>query len=606
MFELIRKNIGKSTVVYKLEDAANFEWFPMMALDIETGADGHVPGDVATYSGHRVIGVALCNPMGDARYFVIAERTEDNVGIPLTKFISYLNEKLKSVTTLVMHNGKFDVGFLQHRGMNLPQNIRWVDTHLFMSLRRAGVFASNRLKDLVKEFFHIATETKDEIEKFFEANNTRDFGCVPAELLARYACDDVRYTLMVLLALPTMTEAERKLHDLYVENNKYLIEAELRGVAIDRHLMVNRMKLLKEQMPTQEQKLREQLGAAEVDPNDEQAMLRYLHGMGLHPGPREMFGEVKFVYDKLAVRAVYNHPLIEVYQQYRARQMFIKAFSPSQGNMKTRFFDDGSVCGFYPSFWPSVFSKGGLVECRAPDIRDLVEVANEVRELFHARPSYKFVCMQATQLPEQLMGRFTQDKELTELLQIRTTDAYELFARRLGVKVPEARAVAKNLFDGFGNAALLHRLKAEGSSIGKKDREHYAFADKFKTVGLPGYQKLQAEIQRRLSAEKAITDCNGRVLCIPQEKVWRASALLMQSSYGGLLAESLAIYCRLAKTLDAKLVMAHDTELVFEVPENNTEFEKACMDVSNQRKMPRFQVRTDVKWVGADEQEYFA
>jgi len=72
----------------------------------------------------------------------------------------------------------------------------------------------------------------------------------------------------------------------------------------------------------------------------------------------------------------------------------------------------------------------------------------------------------------------------------------------------------------------------------------------------------------------------NRSIRISTDKLWRRGAILLKSSFGGLCSFYLNLFCKLAEKTDARLLLAHEDEFLFEVDDGNLKFEKVLEEVN--------------------------
>ena len=578
MIEQIKAKIGQPKII---RDIAEFRLEPTVygVLDIEThGVNGKV-GDSACYEHHGICGIAIGNANGDAVYMVVNDG-RDYSGIPIKAAVDAINLWLSKVKVLLMHYSKFDLGFLLHRGLDVSKVILR-DTWMIHNLKSQGNYTANKLKEIVRKKLGIDTNTETAKDDEMSRLKTEDYGDVTPEIMGTYACDDVRYTMLALLISDPMTPEEQTCHDLYMRNNLHLIAAEERGICLNLELLKARLKRIDEGMEENAAKIKDQLGAAQINFDDEQEMLKYLHQKNLHSEPREQYGEVKFVFNGEFLRSV-EHPLVDAYHQYYRRKQFRLNFSTAKGNMMPRVFREGENIGFRAQHLSSVFSKGGLTLCKQPEFSpEAVHLTNEIREIFTPRKNHEFVVLRCVDLPTMLLAYYSNDAEL--LAAARSNQVVPTLAKRLGMEkeTKQVSLLLRQQFEGSGAGVLELRMRVIGARFSGK-KTIYALVDKF-AAGLPGYAAMRKNLENAITADGFVRDRLGRVLRIDPNKLYRAHSMLIQSSHGSLLSHYLDLFCRLGEKTNAKLVLAHREEFVFEVPAGDDTFITAARALSEQR-----------------------
>lgn len=564
--DVIKSKIGQVKIIRSMADfEKEFRWSSILALDIETYGRNKLPGDCAATPHHGVHGVSLANAVGDAVYVVMKSPNETN-GVDIVDFCRCFSSKaLLCLETLVLHNSKFDLGFLEARGLNLPGGVRIIDTWALATIRNEGVYKSSKLKELVRDRFGVDTSTKTQIDEWLEAHGTRDFGEIPNEILAPYACDDVRYTLMLLFSDAALNVTEREYHDMYIELVRALNRGETRGIRVNVAAIQEAMKNVLELKAQSAETLKTLLGATQVDFTDEQVFLKYMHSQNLHPEPQERFGELVYVFDEDFMRMNARHPLIHAYNIYHAAAMFIKNYSPAQGAVADRVLQhpDGTVV-LYPSMYTTLHA-GGTIQMKIPDYQQSVKLNAEARALFQPRVGCKFVTLRCVELMPSLLAYYSKDLTLsTALLEGRT--ASSVVAERTGYMPNVAAVLLRTALEGSGNARLAQRLQAEAVPLSNK--QHLRMKDKFYEA-FPMSKSFQAAVNSALESEGFIRDIVKRKIRVPEDKRYRSHAILLASSAGGYMMRYIVWLSRLAATCEATMLLAHRDELLFEVSETS-------------------------------------
>jgi hypothetical protein len=600
MIEEIKSKIGKSVIVKDVTEIRIFPT-PVMSIDIETFGENKKPGDSPYYDNHGIAGVSLSNLFGDAIYIVVNDG-KNYGGVPIDQCISALNLLFAPgtcVKNLIIHYGKFDLGFLtaKKRGLKVG-HLRIIDTWMLRNIKSQGNYVAMKLKEIMRKKFNIATDTEKLKDEWMEKNGTEDYGDVPIEIMALYACDDPRYSFLAYLSEAGMTPEDWSNHDLYIRNNFHLIAAEERGIKINLELMRSRLAIVNTAIEENKRKFVDQLGSAAVDPDDEQATLRFLHEKNLHAAPREQYGEVQYVFDEEFLLACSEHPLAASYYQFHRFKAFRTCFSGNQGEMNSRIFlSPENEAGFHLQHLSSIFSKGGLVQLRMPDVSERVKLTNEIRELFVPRNGFKFVHIRAVDLPTLLLGFYTQNIEL--MAAVRTGQALPWIAQKHKLDEKVASLVLRQQLEGSGAERLRHRLTAAEVKGFSNKNAVYPLQDRF-LKEMSGLAATKERLLASLKDNATVTDRLGRVLRIEEKSQYRALAVLIQSSYGSMLSMYLDLFCRTAYETGAHLVLAHEKEFLFETPVDNIKFGQAAIEISRQRiidPVPLWRIYEGDKWV---------
>jgi hypothetical protein len=608
MLDAIRARLKQYRCIYSL-DKFDLEITPIMAFDIETaGADG-LPGDSPFYDRHGIAGIALGNLHGDACYLVIND-SRDYGGITVMDFVRYWNEKIKpQVKEVVLHYSKFDLSFLVERGVCFD-GIRLVDTWILLNIKSEGIYGANKLKDYARTVLKIDTGTEELKDKFLEEKKTRDYGDVPVELMAPYACDDVRYTLMARFSLTNLTESDWYYHSLYMRNSMSLIAGERRGIRVNARLIQGELSNVREESEKLKNEIKVLLGSASagLDIDDEQQMLAHLHVKGLHSGPRDLYGKSQFVFDEVYLTAN-NVELTTKYLWYWYGRTFEQEFSGNKGRIAPRIWGKSlDDAGFHLQHLQSIFSTGGIIKCKQPDFTKL-PLLNKYRQFFAPREGHSFVLIRAVDLPTLLLAHYSRDTQLTAAVQATQMQplAVAMVAERVNLKLPPRQRLSndavsilmRRVVEGSGVALLGLRMRARNLQMNKKDL--YGLSD-LTDAALADYNGFKSRVTESLNQAGFVQDKGGRILRIPDDKRYRAPAALIQSSYGSILSFYFDAFCRLSAMTNAHLVLAHEKEFLFEVPDSDATFAVAAKELSQRPTFdlsPVWKIETAKEWRNA-------
>jgi hypothetical protein len=484
----------------------------------------------------------------------------------------------------VFHNVWFDLAFLIKRGLEISK-VKIRDTWLLSSIKNKCAYRSNKLKEIMRERFNIETRSEDAIQNYFLANGTEDYGDLPVELIGPYCCDDVRYTLIILMGLEQITKDEGAIHDLLLVNQLHFIAAERAGIRLHLGVIRDFVKRAKEANVTCREAIIERMGGVEVDVDDPQAMLKALHARNLHSSPREYYGETQFVLDDEFLLATKNE-LAMNYRWYRRRQLFIENLSAKAGRLKYRVWqDDKGQTGLHPSFWPSVHAKGGIPQCKLPNFVDSVRLSDPIRSAFAPREGNKFVQIRFCDLPMLVYATYIRDEDLEKA--VREKRALPYLSSRAEVDWKAASLWMLKQIEGHGWALFENRLKVCGVKYAA-GKGHYQLCDKIERAITPGGDLNLNMIRSRLENKMRDVEMFDRIkrrVKPPADKLWRALPILVGSSVGGIIAKYMDVFCRLAQQTNARMVFAHENELLFETPDADASFETAAIKLIREHSM---------------------
>ena len=269
-----------------------------------------------------------------------------------------------------------------------------------------------------------------------------------------------------------------------------------------------------------------------------------------------------------------DQPLAEEYANYDRGRAFIKNFSATRGDMMPRVFAqaDGQV-GFHPQHLLSVFSKGGLPLCKQPNFDGAVLLENATRALFAPRKGFEFVVLRAVDLPAFLIFYYCRNERLMEAVKNKTL--LKTLCELAEEENPEVISVLlRQQLEGSGIATLEQRMGYIKAKF-KGKQTLYKVCDKF-TAAIAGFKGLKDRLANALTENGFIKDRLGRVLKIDKDKFYRAHSILINSTNGSLISYYLDLFTRLGQATGAHLLLAHEKEMVFEVPVGDTRFQDAA------------------------------
>jgi len=543
----------------------------VFAIDIETyGVDGSV-GCCAGTGRHGIAGVSLCNMNGEAKY--LAAMTPHHAsGNSILSIISYLNKEWFVPDAMaVFHNCKFDLGFLLKAGLKISPEVRIFDTWIMSSMLCFGIYTSNALKDIIREKFGVDTDSQDDIKNWMKEHGTEDYGEVPPEIMGKYACDDARYTLAVYESLDFNLD-ELRIHDLCVRNAIALCRAENFGIRMDVGKAKRNFRIATSRIVELKDEFKKIAGSKVSFLNDKQKILEYLHSKNLHPGPMMRNGEKIFMFDEVHLRASMN-PLAEKAMRLVKYLDYLESFSTKYGSIGCRIWGNEQVAGIHPELYASVFSKGGIPLCRKPNFYDGVVLDDRTRSIFVPRAGRKFVLVDFRNLFFSILSYYCNSSEIPKPGQGGTGTVCAWAGSLCGGSPGVGSLLLRRMFEGSIWNVFDARCRAAGSDAVGEILNPRSVCSSFDSE-FPGYSAFLDRLSKSLASDNCLKDVAGRMIRVPEDKIWRRGAILLQISHGSLCAHWLDLLCKLANALSADLVMVHRNEFLFEVDEDNEIFAK--------------------------------
>jgi len=275
--------------------------------------------------------------------------------------------------------------------------------------------------------------------------------------------------------------------------------------------------------------------------------------------------------------------------KYYIRRAFLKEFSMADdAGLRQRFSGpENGVVTVHPDYLMSVFSRGGAIRCKKPDLEATLHLTDTVRGLIRPRHGYRLLAIQGVDIPMLLLAYYSQDKAFQHILGTKGGKALgEYLAEKAGLHPVEVSLFLNQLIDGYGNARLLKRLEKHGRHVGKAELEGL----KVKLVAL--FPAIN-DFKRRLLASLAANDnvCHDIVrsrIIIPADRHYRSHSMLMNSGYGNILSIYLCRFLQIAQKCDSRLVFARDNEFLFEIPKDGGGFLGALEGLFDEKMVPIF------------------
>lgn len=184
-----------------------------IALDTETSG--------LSVFAHKLVGISMSNRVGSAYYFPLGHERGDNLPESVVQdlLVPFIDDR-----SFVFHNGQFDVGFLQNRGMK-PKVLS--DT-LFLA-RSYDFRRDNRLKPLGESMLGLEViELKD-----LSAGSDFNFSYFTPEYAYRYACQDADLTYRLYLQLRKQDKVTDYIHRLEMDIVPAIAAMETIGFPVD-------------------------------------------------------------------------------------------------------------------------------------------------------------------------------------------------------------------------------------------------------------------------------------------------------------------------------------------------------------------------------------
>ncbi|KGE78512.1 DNA polymerase I [Halomonas salina] len=529
------------------------------------------------YMEAEIVGVGLSLEPGEAAYIPLAH---DYLDAP-----AQLDRKsvLEALTPLWADAGKPKIG----------QNLKY-DISV---LARHGIEVSGALEDTMLESYVLdSTATRHDMDSLalkylgektvsFEdiagkGVKQLTFNQIALEQAAPYACEDVDITLRLHRELRPRVEAEGRLAEVLDSLERPLIRVlsrmERGGVALDA-----------ERLHAQSQELGQRIGELEQQAFE-------LAGREFNLGSPKQLGQILFEEQKIPVikktpkgapstaeavleELALDYPLPKVIMEHRGLSKLRSTYTDKLPKLVNK-----ATGRLHTSYHQAVTATGRL-SSSDPNLQNIpirTEQGRKIRQAFVARPGYRIVAADYSQIELRIMAHLSGDKGLLEAFaadrDIHAATAAEVFGVGLDKVTPDQRRSAKAI-----NFGLIYGMSAWGLGrqlhIEQKQAKTYIdrYFDRY-----PGVARYMERIRAQAAEDGFVETVLGRRLYLPeihsQNRARRQGAertainAPMQGTAADIIKRAMIdVDAWLAEgEVDAMMVMQVHDELVFEVAED--------------------------------------
>ncbi|MCK2183866.1 DNA polymerase I [Halomonas getboli] len=532
------------------------------------------------YMEAEIVGVGLSLEPGEAAYIPLAH---DYLDAP-----AQLDRKavLEALTPLWADAGKAKIG----------QNLKY-DISV---LARHGIEVAGALEDTMLESYVLdSTATRHDMDSLalkylgektvsFEdiagkGVKQLTFNQIALEQAAPYACEDVDITLRLHRELRPRVEAEGRLAEVLDSLERPLIRVlsrmERGGVALDA-----------ERLHAQSQELGQRIGELEQQAFE-------LAGREFNLGSPKQLGQILFEEQKIPVikktpkgapstaeavleELALDYPLPKVIMEHRGLSKLRSTYTDKLPKLVNK-----ATGRLHTSYHQAVTATGRL-SSSDPNLQNIpirTEQGRKIRQAFVARPGYRIVAADYSQIELRIMAHLSGDKGLLEAFaadrDIHAATASEVFGVGLDKVTPDQRRSAKAI-----NFGLIYGMSAWGLGrqlhIEQKQAKTYIdrYFDRY-----PGVARYMERIRSQAAEDGFVETVLGRRLYLPeihsQNRARRQGAertainAPMQGTAADIIKRAMIdVDAWLAEgEVDAMMVMQVHDELVFEVAEDAVE-----------------------------------
>ena len=222
-FVKLKSELGSVNIVESVSDLPSPHG-EKVYLDFET--NGLYP-----YIGHRACGVAVLFGNDSESYYVPYRHTRDRWNLPLENVLPWLKDVL-SAPIWVNHNIKFDAHMAFVDGVEFKGEFQ--DTMTAVKMHSTDRFTYG-LKQVCAEFFNLDATEQDKVKQYLLEAKSKNYADVPADIMGRYAGDDVFMVRKLMDWLDKhRPESTKKVWETEKKMTRVFYEMEKKGMRVDK------------------------------------------------------------------------------------------------------------------------------------------------------------------------------------------------------------------------------------------------------------------------------------------------------------------------------------------------------------------------------------
>jgi DNA polymerase I len=538
------------------------------------------------------------NPWKDCTICGIAITTDDHPGAwyvsprMIPECWQWLCDIIWTCKVWVNHNIKYDLHVLANNtNIICDDELDWT-FEICDTLTLAKIIDSDRLSNdlgvLSKDWLgNNIGKYETRLKNFLAQCKSKDYGDVPTDIIAEYACQDVitnrdlyKYCLLRLHEqCKPIWEKEKKVTCL-------LYDIERVGLCVDRTELELTQILLTRQMLQIEESIHNLSGLC-VRPNtnaDCQELFCSKYGLPVVAYTEK--GNPSF--DKDALKTLLVNPtvvtnpdlkrMVELSLEYRAKStlngLFVEAYQ------------DLEVAGRIHSFYNQII-RTGRMSCSNPNAQQLSKAA---KQLIHPTPGYNFLSRDYSQIEFRIIVHYLNNlRAIQAYLENPNTDFHEWVAGIAGIPRKSAKNLNFAIAFGAGKKKVLAMLSGDVALVGHLLEQAGGNTALFAMLAnqhakqvfqqyhemLPELKYVSKRAQNTIIGRGYIYNLAGRHRHIPQALAFIAFNTIVQSSAADIFKDrAIAIsprYNKDVRAMGARLVALVHDEFLFEVPKDRTQ-----------------------------------
>jgi len=584
--------------------------YPIWAVDVETnGTDA--------YSGNHIcgVGVGVSKNKGDTidtYYFPF--RHHEGINLPMF-LLDDLVTSMSCRTELIGYNFKFDMSFLEKDGLDIEQKAL-KDVMLLVRMTASTTIRELALtKTIIRLYGEQAGQYDIDTKKVLQEKKwNKDYSLSNPEVLGPYCEKDVFWTYKLYFDCLKKIEAtgQSAILELQYELTKVLYEMERTGIQIDAKYAEKAIYKIKARQQEVEQQIYK-IAGREFNIKSTQEIGDVFHELGI-------YSNVKTPKEKeswsAAALAQIDHVLAGLIRQYRALHKLISTYLEpylDKTTLHTSFCNWGAVTGRLSSREPnlqniprnhfklrdvelteeeldivkgrvesSIATKGvtsenvlsdevlntwGFMGDESFDEVDDTQIA--IRRLFVARPGYKLVSFDYSQMEVRVFLSYLRNEAMNKLLHDTDVD-FHGEAAKIAFEITEdhpefkyyrqmAKGITFGIIYGIGIPRLAQQLQ---TTVGKASQYKKRYLD-----AIEGSREFIKGVEVTVEDRGWVKNRYGRIYKVPAKDSYKGVNYLVQGTSADILSERLIAVNKYLQDTRSKLLLQVHDEIICEVLE---------------------------------------
>jgi len=542
-----------------------------LVIDFETTSGDPKLNSLNPWFNCKIAGICITTMKHAEAWYIPLRHRRYNLSYGPVR--EWFNDMLSTSLRWINHNIKYDVMVALNEDL-IIEHPELVDT-----LTLAKIVNSDRyqysLSSLSHEWLdHDISHYEERLKAWLRNEKSKDYGDVPAHIMAEYGCQDVLTTKRLYqYILDRIPEQCQRVVDTEIKLTSVLCDIERKGMRIDPMTVKKKLYTCLRSMIEIEEKLHE-LTATPIRPHTNADCFDVLcNRYGLPVLGTTDKGDPSF--DKYALASYTRHPevkgsaclkqIVKLLLDYRKLHTLHNFFLVPYSELAI----DGVM---HPSYNQSV--RTGRMSCRKPNAQQL---SIEAKELIIPAPGMWLMDADYSQIEFRIIVHYINNlKAIAAYLDDPHTDFHVWVAEMCGITRSPAKNI--NFCMGFGGGKKRVLTMLEGNMELMKGVE----ADNFKQYcklraksvymkyhdTLPELKQVSNQVARVAQNRGYVYNLYGRHRHLPMKAAWRAFNSIVQASAADMIKEAVVntsprFNPEIRATGSSQIAVVHD-DILFE------------------------------------------